>query len=648
MALEAKLVARLDADNQKLIRKLNQTKREMRKFQTTTSKITKSIQTGFASMFAGVAVTQGARYAINTMANFEFQMDKVAAVSGATADEIAALTKNAQDLGARSKFTATEIGKLQEEFSRLGFASKDIINLTDATRQLATVADSELGESAKVVGNVINAFGLETMEAGRIANTMAESFSKSALDLQKFSVAMGNVGANAKAFGLTVEETTAYLGALVDAGIDASKAGTDLRTILIEVNKRGITLSEAFDMIRNSTNKTTTATELFDKRAAAAGIILADNTVKVNNLTSAFSDNRREMSAMTDVMEDNLLTDFAKLRSALDGLVLQEGSKFNGWIRGATQFMTDFVTAASMDRWTPQAWNELQKEIEETTDSYKLLAEAITKGAQPGVVPAASAGIVIPKTSPKGRLDSIEAGASNAGLLAGSDALRNIDIGSIEDIEGASQDYDRAFSTLTDGFAINADALEAETSRIAGTLEEFKGVGPTLTEQAMQIYPAAEELQNAGQALATGFASIADNIFSGSQSIGQAILKGFSSMMRSVGFKYIEAGALFFANSMLSQAATGGIPQPHSEMNRKKAIESLGIGLALGASGGILNRMSNSAGGFGGSGGGFSGDSSGRIGRGGQNVTLDGQFRIQGSDLVYVLDRERNITGRTG
>ena len=108
MALEAKLVARLVADNKDLTRKLNQSKAQMKRFQSSTSKISKSIQSSFAQMFAGAALIQGARVAVSTLANFEFQMDKVAAVSGATADEIAALTKNAQDLGARSKFTATD------------------------------------------------------------------------------------------------------------------------------------------------------------------------------------------------------------------------------------------------------------------------------------------------------------------------------------------------------------------------------------------------------------------------------------------------------------------------------------------------------------------------------------------------------------
>lgn len=631
MALEAKLVARLVADNKDLTRKLNQSKAQMKRFQSSTSKISKSIQSSFAQMFAGAALIQGARVAVSTLANFEFQMDKVAAVSGATADEIAALTKNAQDLGARSKFTATEIGKLQEEFSRLGFASKDIINLTDATRQLATVADAELGESAKVVGNVINAFGLETLEAGRIANTMAESFSKSALDLEKFGTAMGNVGANAKAFGLTVEQTTAYLGALVDAGIDASKAGTDLRTILIESNKSGLTLNEAFAKVRNSTDKLGTATELFGKRAGAAGIILADNTEKVNKLTTAFSDNNSEMSKMTQIMEDNLLTDFAKFKSALEGLVLGEGSRFNSFLRGAVQNLTELVnllSGADIDaRKGLLAAGFSRKEI-------ALMDDVIAKYKEVLHLQQKASGLLskgVPKTG-------IGVGVFDFGAGSGGNATQDTSTASRSQISLApvADAMGLPFLGMTD------DQYDTILASQENKIKGFKDLHDKWKHETNMF---DEMLQDGASAIATGFASLATSFFEGGDNIGKAITQSFGRMMSQIGFKYIEAGALFFANSLLAQAGTGGFPNPISIHNQQMALKSIGIGTALGATGGILSRIS---GGMGGGNATFGGDSSGRIGRGGQSVTLDGQFRIQGSDLVYVLDRERTITGRTG
>jgi len=635
MALEAKLVARLVADNRDLSKKLNQSKRHLRGFQTTTAKISKQVQGQFAAMLGGAALAQAGKFAISTLANFEFQMDKVAAISGATALEMKELTRNAKELGARSKFTATEIGKLQEEYSRLGFSANDIIKLTDATRQLATVADSELGESAKVVGNVINAFGLETKEAGRIANTMAESFSKSALDLEKFSVSMANVGANAKAFGLTVEETTAYLGALVDAGIDASKAGTDLRTILIESNKSGLTLNEAFDKIRNSTDKLGTATEIFGKRAGAAGIILADNEVKVQHLTAAFSDNNKEMSKMTSIMEDNLLTDFAEFRSALEGIVLNEGQAFNKFLRGAVQSLTDLINLLNDDvinskkglfamgysRKEIAAMDNVISKYKEVKAAQNDLFNALGKG-----VPQAGDGVFQFGTGSGGNTPT-KSKSKDPGITTLAPTM---------DKEGA--DNVNPWGILTNPYL--ADAIIANSEKnikaIANVRDRYKSENDMFSEM----------LQDGAQGIATGFAMMVDTFFHGGEDIGKSIIKGFASIMRSIGFKYIEAGALFFANALLSQAATGGFPQPHSEMNRSQAIKSIGIGAALGATSGILGKIS------GGATGGGAGNRGARFGAsggmGGQNVNLSGQFTVRGSDLVYVLDRENSITGRTG
>lgn len=627
MALEAKLVARLVADNRDLTKKLNQSKSQMRSFQSSTAKISKAIQANFTAMLGGAALASAGRFAIQTLANFEFQMDKVAAVSGATSAEMKDLTRNAKELGARSKFTATEIGKLQEEYSRLGFAADDIINLTDATRQLATVADSELGESAKVVGNVINAFGLETAEAGRIANTMAESFSKSALDLEKFSVAMSNVGANAKAFGLTVEETTAYLGALVDAGIDASKAGTDLRTILIESNKSGLTLNEAFDKIRNSTDKLGTSTELFGKRAGAAGIILAENRTKVDLLTASLSDSNREMEKMTGIMEDNLLTDFAKFRSALEGLVLDEGSKFNGFLRGAIQNLTELVGLLSGDDLAARKGlldaGYTRKEIalmDNVIEKYKeyLTTQNSLVGLLSSSAPQAGIGVGVKQFGTDKPTETQASAPTQMSLAPLADAMGLPFLGMTDD------QYDAI--------------LASQEDKIKG-FQDLHNKWKHETDMFDQV------LKDGASAIAAGFAEMAITFFNGGDNVGKAIVQSFGRMMSQIGFKYIEAGALFFANSLLAQAGTGGFPNPLSIHNQQMAVKSIGIGAALGATGGILNRISGGIGG--GAGGGNFGGAGGNVG-GRQTINLDGQFRVRGSDLVYVLNREQNITGRTG
>jgi hypothetical protein len=330
--------------------------------------------------FGGAAVIRAIGTSIKKIADFEEQMDTVAAVSRASSKEIEQLTKNALDLGAKSKFTATQIGSMQESLARLGFTSNQIINTTEAVRKLATAAGEELATSAEIMAGTLKSFNLQAGESERVANVMAEAFSTTALNLEKFGAGMSNVGAVAETTGRSLEFTSAALGTLVDRNIDASKAGTDLRKIFIELAAKGLTLEEGLNKIRTSTDKVTTAVNLFDVRAAASAIILSDNEEKVNALAESYGDLNTELDSMVATMEDNLNTDLKLMTSALDG-VIQKGSALNGVFRTTIQLMTlmlgadvkgGFFDVAGLgaDELTTRIGN-LNFQIEQTDQKFK-------------------------------------------------------------------------------------------------------------------------------------------------------------------------------------------------------------------------------------------------------------------------------------
>jgi hypothetical protein len=343
-------IIRLQAENHRLKQKFAETQGTARKFTTSMATMGKQAA-GSLGLFFGVgALAMGISSSIRKIADFEFQMDKVAAVSRASAEEVKALKDNALALGASTKFTATEIGKMQEEIARLGFTSSQIVDTTDSIRKLATVADTELGEAAKVMVKTLNAFNLSAKESERVANVMAESFSMSALDMEGFGTAMAYAGTAGKTFGLNIEQVTAMIGTLIDSGIQAQKAGSGLRDIFADLATKGITLKEAYDQVNKSANKSVTANELVGKTSMNQLIILAEQQEKTERLTEAFSDQTKEMNAQVDVMEDNLLTDWALFTSAIDGLV-QKGGALNDFFRDAVQGMTDLVTAINEGNW---------------------------------------------------------------------------------------------------------------------------------------------------------------------------------------------------------------------------------------------------------------------------------------------------------
>jgi hypothetical protein len=337
-------IIRLQAENHKLKQKFAETQGVARKFTTSMATMGKQAA-GSLGLFFGVgALAMGISSSIRKIADFEFQMDKVAAVSRASAEEVKALKDNALALGASTKFTATEIGKMQEEIARLGFTSSQIVDTTDSIRKLATVADTELGESAKVMVKTLNAFNLSAKESERVANVMAEAFSMSALDMEAFSVAMAYAGTAGKTFGLDVEQVTAMIGTLINSGIQAQKAGSGLRDIFTDLAIAGITLEQALDKVNKSSDKTVTAYDLVGKTSSNQLIILAEQEAKTKRLTEAFKDHTHEIDGMVKVMEDNLITDWVLFTSAIDG-VIQRGGTLNAFFRDAVQGMTNFVTA---------------------------------------------------------------------------------------------------------------------------------------------------------------------------------------------------------------------------------------------------------------------------------------------------------------
>ena len=303
-----------------------------------------SIAGAFVGIFAIQKFFQVISDGVKTVAEFEQQMANVKAITGATAEEFAKLEKSAKELGASTQFTASEVGKLQEEYAKLGFSTQQILDASEATLELATATGSDLAQSAKVAAATINGFRLEAKDTQRIVDVMAKSFTSSALDLNKFEVAMSAVAPVAATVGMTLEETTASLGVLVDAGFDASTAGTALRNILLDTQKAGISVSEAFNQIKASADPSSKALDLFGKRGAAVAITLANSTDKTANFTRELKNAQGAAEAMAKIVGDTLEGDVKRLNSAWEGLVLNLGENGEGLFRDIVQGATDLIT----------------------------------------------------------------------------------------------------------------------------------------------------------------------------------------------------------------------------------------------------------------------------------------------------------------
>ena len=215
---------------------------------------TKSTTKSFGKMAAGVLAaaaafreaTQIIGGAIKTFRDFEFQMAKVKAISGANNKEFAQLSKTAQELGRTTFFTAQQVAELQTNFSKLGFTTQEILDAQDATLALATATDSDLARAATVAGAAVRGFGLDASETSRVVDVMTVAFTSSAMDLEKWQTGMTKVAPIAKSAGFSIEETAAIMSKLTDAGIEASIAGTSMRNILLAMQDPNSKLVKSF------------------------------------------------------------------------------------------------------------------------------------------------------------------------------------------------------------------------------------------------------------------------------------------------------------------------------------------------------------------------------------------------------------------
>lgn len=262
------------------------------------------------------------RDTFGVMKDFDQATADLSAVLGVTREEMAELTEQSKELGATTKFTASEISNLQLELAKLGFTQQQIQEMTGATLELAAAAGVDLAAAATVTGSTLRGFGLEASETQRVVDVMAKSFSSSSLDMSKFQTAMASVAPVAKALGISIEEATALIGTLTDAGIDAGTAGAGLRNLFLDANKAGLTLTEALDLVNNSSDKVSKSFELFGKRGATLGVILAENQDATAGLTDTLNEAGGAAGEMADKQLDTLQGALDLLRSAWEGYIL--------------------------------------------------------------------------------------------------------------------------------------------------------------------------------------------------------------------------------------------------------------------------------------------------------------------------------------
>ena len=301
------------------------------------------------NMTAGITapLTLFAANAIKTFASFEQSMAKVKAVSGATGDEFEMLENKAKQLGASTKFTASEVAGLMLEYSKLGFSSSEIEKVTGATLALAQATDSDLGTSAEVAGATLRAFGLDASETQRVVDVMAASFSSSALDMSSFADSMKFVAPVAKAAGVSLEEASSYLAVLANNGVKGSAAGTALRRILSEVAGTGEDFRTAIEKSATEVVNLADAKDEVGRSAQSAFLIIKEGLKDVDGLTVALENAEGASAKMAATMDNTTQGAFARMGSALEAVSISFGESFAPMANGVANAVASMAGAFS-------------------------------------------------------------------------------------------------------------------------------------------------------------------------------------------------------------------------------------------------------------------------------------------------------------
>lgn len=341
---------------------------------------------GITAGIAGVARLMTSTIAI--FRDFEAANSKLQSVLGATTVEMKSLSDQAKELGSSTSFTASQVTELQTEFAKLGFPTKEILNMTESTLAAAAAMGSGLGEQAALTGATIKAFGLDSKDAARVNDVLAKSTARSALDFSKLNASMSTIAPVANAMGFGLEDTVSLLGNLSDSGFDASTAATATRNIMLKLADSSSVLGKRLkepvkdlpSLIRGLKQLTnegvdlSEALELTDVRSVAAFSTFLKGTDSLEKLSAELNNAEGSAKAMADTMLDNLSGDITIAESAWEGFILslEDGSGvISQALRGITQFATETLSALtnlnkSAKQLAEEGVNRLHKEAVET------------------------------------------------------------------------------------------------------------------------------------------------------------------------------------------------------------------------------------------------------------------------------------------
>lgn len=323
--------------------------------------------------------------AVKITADFDSEMSKVKAISGATGEEFDTLRDKARELGAATKYSATEVGQGFEYMGMAGWKTKDMLEGIDGVLNLAAASGEELGTVSDIVTDALTAFGMQANEAARFSDILASAATNANTNVSMMGESFKYVAPVAGSLGYSAEDVAVALGLMANSGIKADMAGTSLRNMFMRMAKPtkesdmamqrlGISLAddegrmysfrEIMDQLRSSFKEINMSAEDYNAALDDLDQLLADGTIK----QSAYDKELEELNKQAFGAEGA-----EKARAAA--------------MLGGTRAMSGLLAIANA---TEEDYNKLKEAIDNSSDSFARLAdgsvvplnEALASGAE--------------------------------------------------------------------------------------------------------------------------------------------------------------------------------------------------------------------------------------------------------------------------
>ena len=309
--------------------------------------------------------------AVKTASDFDSAMSKVAAVSGATGDDLQALRDKAREMGSKTKFSASEAAEAMNYMAMAGWKTNDMLSGIDGIMNLAAASGEDLATTSDIVTDALTAFGLTASDSGHFADVLAAASSNANTNVSMLGESFKYCAPIAGALGFSCEDTAEALGLMANAGIKSTQSGTSMRSIMTALSGDVKFCSAAFGEMEiatsNSDGSMRSLSDIladcrvaFDQmseseKASAAETLVGKNAMSgflalmnaapadIDKLSSAISNCDGTSLSMAETMQDNLAGQLTILKSQLEELAISFGEILMPVIRDIITKIQGFV-----------------------------------------------------------------------------------------------------------------------------------------------------------------------------------------------------------------------------------------------------------------------------------------------------------------